>query len=148
MQLLLGSFQDLFYFKKMDIELGYPTCFYGEYYHGERKKRLSELFGSAEPETVENLHATETRSVLIIHNLEKMNYVQKESNVKLKLWETKAVLFEISQIHAASWVWQQKNGRKPMFEKFPFLLHPRRSVPVSVVSMSISTYYATSSAIM
>ncbi len=122
------------------MKLGIPTCFYGQYEtdkEDERaqttKKELADAFGFSTSQ--EKLARTETRSIFIIHDLNKMKFGKKRAGEKLTIRETKCVLKEIARIHATSWVLQMKSAKTSLFDAFPFLLHPRRAVPVCVVSL-------------
>jgi len=122
-------------------QLGVPTCFFGQFENEDVlenipriKPRLVDAF-SFVPDSEDRPEPTEieTRAILIIHDLEKMNYWHKSMGVTMTVRETYAVIRELAQIHAASWVFQAKNPDESLLDMFPFLLQPYMSIPIWTV---------------
>jgi len=91
-------------YNQVNLKLGVPTCFFGQYETDEvdskgnlAKKELSDAFGFDINAT--ELSYNDNRSILIVHDLEKMNFCRKKGDQKLTLTEARAVLREIAGVN-------------------------------------------------
>lgn len=110
--------------KDWELQLGVPSCYYGNY---ERQLIVDTESPSAHSHWL-------TYAVLVLQDLPNSGYVKKKEPVGQL--EAKAVIRAIAQIHATTWILQKESG-KDLLQYFPFLINARAMGPFYTVSSSI-----------